>query len=52
MALVYGIFYIGLLAFLISLLYRITVALEGTARYLLEIAKDVKELSLRSNERK
>jgi hypothetical protein len=45
---VYIIFYIGLIAFIISLLWRITVALEKMARHLLEIARDIKELSLRS----
>ena len=37
--------YFGLIGFLISLLWRITIALEKMARHQLEIARDVKKLA-------
>ena len=40
--------YFGILGFLISLFWRITIALEKTARHQLEIARDVKKLLHRS----
>jgi hypothetical protein len=42
--------YFGVIIFLITLLWRITIAFEKTARHLLEIARDVKELSHRSGD--
>ncbi len=43
---------LGLVVFLISLLWRITVALERISRHLLEIARDVKELAHNSGDGK
>jgi len=37
--------YFGVIGFLISLLWRITLALEKMARHQLEIARDVKKLA-------
>jgi hypothetical protein len=37
--------YFGVIIFLISLLWRITLALEEMARHQLEIARDVKKLA-------
>jgi hypothetical protein len=42
--------YFGVLAFLIGLLWRITIALEKMARHQLEIARDVKRLADSSDE--
>jgi hypothetical protein len=42
--------YFGVIIFLITLLWRITLALEKTARHLLEIARDVKKLSHRTED--
>jgi len=42
--------YFAVIIFLITLLWRITVALERISRHLLEIARDVKELSHRSGD--
>jgi predicted lipid-binding transport protein (Tim44 family) len=44
--------YFGVIGFLISLLWRITIALEKMARHQLEIARDVKDISLLLYERK
>jgi len=46
------ILYFGVIIFLISLLWRITVALEKMARHQLEIARDVKKLAHASEEEK
>jgi len=46
------ILYFGVIIFLISLLWRITIALEKMARHQLEIACDVKSLANRSEEEK
>jgi hypothetical protein len=42
--------YFGVIIFLISLLWRITIALEKMARHQLEIARDVKRLSPSSSD--
>ena len=42
--------YFGVIIFLITLFWRITVALERMARHLLEIARDVKTLSSASGD--
>ena len=42
--------YFGVIIFLITLFWRITIALEKTARHLLEIARDVKKLTHRSRD--
>ena len=41
--------YFGVIIFLITLLWRLTTALERVSRHLLEIAKDVKRLSYHSD---
>ena len=43
--LLYAVFALGTFIFVITLLWRMTIALEKTARHLLEIARDVKKLS-------
>ena len=42
--------YFGVLGFLITLLWRITIALEKMARHQLEIARDVKKLAHASDD--
>lgn len=42
--------YFGVIGFLITLLWRITIAIEKMARHQLEIARDVKALANRSDE--
>jgi hypothetical protein len=37
--------YVGVIIFVITLLWRITIALEKIARHQLEIARDVKKLA-------